>query len=96
MNASMLNSSFGQTLTRDSAETTGEIIDMVTITEKDSYIFPAEARRVRVVSGNAWVSYQRRDITLHTGQEFPFDDEDAATAIATSLGRKTTMLEVRR
>ncbi len=54
----------------------------VHLSEGDVYRIPRHVRRVRVVSGQAWVSFAGQDILLAPGQQMAFAPEASNPDIA--------------
>lgn len=67
----------------------------VTIHESDAFTVPDGTRRLRVVSGSAWVSHLREDIIVHTGQVLHLMPDHEAVVV-TAVGHQPLELEIHR
>ncbi len=65
----------------------------VTLKENDAYTLPTSARQIRVLWGDAWISYRRGDFVAHQGETMDFNPGEGI-AIITGLGKKRIGLEV--
>ena len=62
------------------------------IRQHTAYRLPNRTRKVRVVSGRAWLTFAGQDIILRTGETAALDQRDYG--VVTSLGKRTLTLEV--
>ena len=70
-----------------------ECFRRVTIRESDAYTVPNGTRRLRVVSGSAWVSHLREDLIVHSGQVLHLMP-DREGVVVTAIGRQPLELEI--
>lgn len=65
----------------------------ISVYEVEAYTLPRHVRRVRVVSGGAWISYKREDILLYAGQDMHLHPEQDGVVI-TAIGHRPVVLDL--
>ncbi|MBZ0300257.1 MAG: hypothetical protein K8J31_10965 [Anaerolineae bacterium] len=67
----------------------------VTIEETKAYTLPRDISQIRVVRGGAWVSYQREDVVVYSGQTLKLLP-DREGIVVTAIGRELAEIELYR
>ena len=66
----------------------------VSIQAHDTYVLPPDTGRIKVLIGDAWVSYNRQDIILKQSQFLCLDPQFSAGAAVTALNQQPIRIEI--